>query len=43
MQSVNDSQFLNITPFPLSFARFALSSVPSPVIVIVHSQVFTHH
>ena len=35
MQSVNGAQFLNITPFSLSSARFASSLIPSPVIVII--------
>ena len=35
MQSVNGAQFLNITPIFLVSARFAASSAPAPVIVIV--------
>ena len=35
MQSVTGTQFLNITPLFLSSARFAASSTPAQVIVIV--------
>ena len=35
MQSVNVPQFLNITPLFLTSNRFAASSVPASVIVIV--------
>ena len=35
MKSVSGTPFLNITPLFLSFARFAASSSPSPLIVIV--------
>ena len=35
MHLVNGAQFLNVTPLSLSSARFAASSSPSPVIVIV--------
>ena len=35
MQSVNGAQFLDITPLFLPFNRFAASSAPTPVIVIV--------
>ena len=35
MQSVNGAQFLNLTPLFLSSNRFAASSTPAPVIVIV--------
>ena len=35
MQSINGAQFLNITLLLLSSARFAASSAPAPVIVIV--------
>ena len=35
MQSVNDAQFLNITPLFVSSNRFAVSFAPAPVIVII--------
>ena len=35
MQSVNDAQFLNITPLFLSSNRLAASLSPTPVIIIV--------
>ena len=35
MQSVNGAQFLNITPLFPSSNRFAVSSGPAPVIVVV--------
>ena len=35
MHLVNGAQFLNVTPLPLSSARFFASPFPAPVIVIV--------
>ena len=35
MQSVNGAHFLNLTPLILSSYRFAVSSAPAPVIVMV--------
>ena len=36
MHLVNGAQFLSVTPISLSSARFAASSFPTQVIVIVH-------
>ena len=43
MQSVNSEQFLKFTPLFLLSNRFSALSVPSPVIVYFHLQVYKHH
>ena len=43
MQSVNGTQFLNITPLFVSYASFATSLSPASVIVIVSLTSIYHY